>query len=58
MRRRRLSFYQAFTLLWEIKCSELESEAVQKVFRTLKHTGRLELEGDDLRNQKTLFPLE
>jgi DNA invertase Pin-like site-specific DNA recombinase len=42
---------------WEIKRSELESEAVQKVFRTLKHTGRLELQGDDLRNQKTLFPL-
>jgi DNA invertase Pin-like site-specific DNA recombinase len=42
---------------WEIKRSELESEAVQKVLGKLKQTGRLELEGDDLRNQKTLFPL-
>jgi hypothetical protein len=42
---------------WESKRSELESEAVQKVFRKLKHTCRLELEGDDLRNQKTLFPM-
>jgi hypothetical protein len=43
---------------WEIKRSQLESEAVQKVLRKLKHTGRLELEGDDLRNQKTLFPMQ
>jgi hypothetical protein len=39
-----------------IKRSELESEVVQKVLRKLKQTGRVELKGDDLRNQKPLTP--
>jgi DNA invertase Pin-like site-specific DNA recombinase len=42
---------------WEIRRPEVESEAVQEIIRKLKQTGKLDLEGDDLGDQKTLFPV-
>jgi len=35
----------------------MESEAVQRIIKKLKQTGKLELEGDGLGDQKTLFTL-
>jgi hypothetical protein len=42
---------------WEIRRADMESEAVQKIIQKLKQTGKLELEGDGLGDQKTLFTL-
>lgn len=42
---------------WEIRRADMESEAVQRIIKKLKQTGKLELEGDGLRDQKTLFTL-
>jgi len=42
---------------WEIKRAEMESPAVQRIIRKLKQTGKLDLQGDDLEGQKTLFTL-
>ncbi len=41
---------------WEISRADMESEAVQRIIRKLKQTGKLDLEGDGLGAQKTLFP--
>ena len=43
---------------WEIRPGgHGERDAVQSIIRKLKQTGKLDLEGDGLRDQKTLFAL-
>jgi hypothetical protein len=43
---------------WEIRRADMESAVVQRIIRKLKQTGKLDLEGDGLGVQKTLFLLE
>jgi len=43
---------------WEITKSDLDSEEIQRILRTLKTTGRLHLERDDSGFQQSLFVTE